>query len=274
MMNQADSPKQDKPKAEKLWLIVLLVIVSFLLGLWLWLTPSGFWGKLNAVGYSVCHQISERSFVLGEHQSPLCARCAGMYLGALATLIAHFIWGRHGKFPRLWVMLLLGVILVAFAFDGLNSAAESLPFIPSFYQTTNLTRLITGLGMGLLIGSILSPIFMQTAWVDWIRASSFDKWYRLPVLVLVLCILGFAIYSQVTVLFYIFNGLMALSVILILWLIHSTLAILFTRRANQAQNWRDLKLPALMGLAMVLVQMGLISALRYWLTGTWLPMIH
>ena len=56
----------------------------------MWLVPP--WPpleKAHLVGYAICHQIPNRSFSLGGHILPLCARCTGTYLGiaiGLATV--------------------------------------------------------------------------------------------------------------------------------------------------------------------------------------------
>ncbi len=272
-MNLENSTRQDKPKHSRAWIILLLILISLLIGLWIWFTPHGFWGKVNAVGYSVCHQMTERSFVLGDLQSPLCSRCAGMYLGALITLIAHFILGKHGKFPPFWILICLGLGLLAFAIDGLNSAAKLMLPNLSFYETTNLTRLITGLAVGLGIGSILAPIFNQTLWYDWLPKSAYEKWYRFPLLIVVLAIIGWLTYSQLPVFFYATNLLMMFGILLTLWVIHTTLSSFILKSTNKARQWRDLAVPGLMGFVMVLLQMGIISLIRYLLTGTWEP-IH
>ena len=41
-----------------------------------------------AIGHVVCHQLPIRSFHLWSASLPVCARCAGIYLGAAATAIA------------------------------------------------------------------------------------------------------------------------------------------------------------------------------------------
>jgi uncharacterized membrane protein len=58
-------------------------------------------GLVYTVGAVVCHQIPERSFHLGGHQLPVCARCLGVYAGAAVGLLA---WGlsrpsRRGRWP-------------------------------------------------------------------------------------------------------------------------------------------------------------------------------
>ena len=63
------------------WSGVVIILVGILLLVWLYLTPPGLFGKADAIGYSVCHQIDLRSFHIGERQFPLCARCTGQFLG-------------------------------------------------------------------------------------------------------------------------------------------------------------------------------------------------
>jgi hypothetical protein len=78
---------------------LLLLALSLLLFVWLALTPPGLLGKADAIGYAVCHRIAERSFLLGERAVPLCSRCSGMYLGALAGILFHLRFGRRGGLP-------------------------------------------------------------------------------------------------------------------------------------------------------------------------------
>src|SRR5436190_23467383 len=43
--------------------------------------------KLDVLGFGVCHQLVSHSFVIGGHPLPVCARCTGIYLGALVGLL-------------------------------------------------------------------------------------------------------------------------------------------------------------------------------------------
>ena len=54
---------------------------------WLLNTPAGILGKADAIGYAVCHRIGERSFHIGGRSLSLCARCTGMYLGAMVGMV-------------------------------------------------------------------------------------------------------------------------------------------------------------------------------------------
>jgi len=63
------------------------------------------------------------------------------------------------------------VLFLAFTVDGLNSFAASLNQGWALYETTNLSRLATGIGAGIVLGAVLAPLFNQTAWASWIKAS-------------------------------------------------------------------------------------------------------
>jgi hypothetical protein len=84
------------------WRWVLVGIAIALTFTWLMLTPPGLLGKADAVGYAVCHQIEARSFHIHTRPFPLCARCSGLFLGALLGLVYQAAQGRKGRMPPLW----------------------------------------------------------------------------------------------------------------------------------------------------------------------------
>lgn len=259
--------RNDRP-----WIIALSILLAVLVGIWLWVTPSGWWDKVRLLGYAVCHQIETRSFFFHDLQSPLCARCTGMYLGGLLTIVYQAFQGRKGKFPPLTVSVILGLLFIWFGVDGANSF---LHFIPGFnlgYQPSNLFRLITGTGVGLGIGAILLPLFNQTAWANWINRSFFDKWTTFPALVLLSCLLIAGVYSQQPLVLLPAMILSGLSVVILLSLLHTVLALTITGRTNRQITWKQLRLPLLVGLNLCFTQILLTSFLRYLLTGTWAPL--
>src|SRR5512140_590862 len=56
--------------------------------------PGTLLDKADRAAYAVCHRIGERSFTVAGRQLPLCARCSGTYLGALAAFIVLVLRGR------------------------------------------------------------------------------------------------------------------------------------------------------------------------------------
>ncbi len=100
-----------------------LVIIAFILVLvgWMLTTPPSFSGKTDAIGYALCHQIPERSFHIGDYQLPLCARCSGMYLGAVLGLgfqAMHF-QASFRRMPPWRVIIPLALLVLAFALMAL-----------------------------------------------------------------------------------------------------------------------------------------------------------
>jgi uncharacterized membrane protein len=84
---------------------------------------------IYAVGSVVCHQIPERSFHLLGRQLPVCARCAGIYVGsALIALAAAFGPGNR-PLARSGAKVLVLVACVptaaTLAFEWLSGVAPS-----------------------------------------------------------------------------------------------------------------------------------------------------
>jgi hypothetical protein len=81
------------------WFIPIAAILA--VGAWLYIAPEGALGKLDAIGYAVCHRIDERSFQINDRQLPLCARCTGeFYAAGVALLFQAIVSGERANFPR------------------------------------------------------------------------------------------------------------------------------------------------------------------------------
>ncbi len=225
-------------------------------------TPPGFWNKLMAVDSAVCHQDSTHSFLVYGRQMPLCARCTGMYLGALLSLAFHFRQGKLGSLPPRKVLIPLGLLFLAFALDGLNSSAASLGLRWKLYEATNLSRLITGTCAGIVIGAVLAPIFNQTAWADWIKKSSLPDSKALLVLLAAGSMIVLVVYAGPQMPRYPAAVLSVLGVLVVLCLAYTTLALIILKRENLASSWRDLLLPLLVGMLTALLQVSFFAFLR------------
>jgi len=55
------------------------------------LLPTAISACVYAVGSLVCHQLPDRSFHLGAYQLPVCARCVGIYCGAVVGAVAMMV---------------------------------------------------------------------------------------------------------------------------------------------------------------------------------------
>ena len=147
------------------WQVLVIVAFGLTMTAWLLNTPPGLLGKADAVGYAVCHRIDLRSFHLGDRQLPLCARCSGMYLGAMLGLIYQGLIGRRRTgIPNWKIILAISIFALAFIIDGLNSFLSFFPGAPGLYEPNNTIRLLTGTGVGLAIAIVLYPAFNSTVW--------------------------------------------------------------------------------------------------------------
>jgi len=251
----------------------LMVFVGWFLN-----TPPGFFGKADAVGYAVCHRIGERSFHIGSIQLPLCARCSGMYLGAVTGLVFQALIGwKRLKIPY-WSMLTLLVFFVAaFGIDGSNSylyllkqvSPGILPNIHNLHVPNNTLRLLTGSGMGLGIAIMLFPAFNQTVWADGEDNPAIPGWKTLVLLLVIQVLFDLLVLTKSPIVLYPLAIISALGVWLLLTIVYSMVWVMIMGQDNQFTKLRQLWLPLLAGLTIAMIQTAAIDALRFWLTGTW-----
>ncbi len=238
--------------------------------LWLLLTPEGALGKADAVGYAVCHRIDLRSFHLGLRQLPLCARCTGMYLGALLGLV--FFALRHpraGRYPSRSILVFLVLLALAWAFDGLNSFLSVIPGAPHLYAPDNTLRLITGTGIGLALAALIAPVFNQLAWSDWRDEPTLGSWREFGLLLLLAGGLIMLVLNDNPLVLYPLALLSVFGVLALLTSAYALITIPFLRRISSAQHWTELSLPLFVAAALALVQIGAIDLIRLAATGTW-----
>ncbi len=249
--------------------IVLLAVALLLVG-WLLNTPAGLLGKADAIGYAVCHRINLRSFYLGDRQLPLCARCSGMYLGAMLGLLYQAVLGSHraGAPPKRVLAVVAGLGL-AFAVDGVNSFASFFPRGALLYEPQNWLRLVTGTGMGIVISVALFPAFNQTVWKNWKPQPAIPDLKTLLGLLALSVILVFMVLSENPLLLYPLALISAAGVLVILSMVYSMLWLMVTRSENKYLKVPELLLPLVGGLGLALLQVVLLDVGRYLLTGTW-----
>lgn len=257
---------QNKQVVFRWALLVLAVIVT---GVWLFLTPKGILGKADAVGYAVCHQIEARTFQMGGRHLPMCARCSGLFLGAVLGLMYHLLHGRKGRMPPVWSLIIFGFLAFLWVMDGVNSFLMLLPNIPSLYQTQNWTRLVTGTGMGLAISAVLWPSFIQTMFTRWEDEPVLGSWRQVVGLLVEAAFLIGTVLVQVPYLLYPLSLISAAGVIILLTMVYSMVFVMVIKRENTNSRFRELVTPLLAGYIVAMLQIGAIDLLRYLWTGTW-----
>jgi len=269
-------PKPKRPGAVSKYLIIAAALLVFT-G-WFINTPPGLLGKADAIGYAVCHRIGERSFHIGSYQLPLCARCSGMYLGAVTGLVFQSIAGwKRLKIPHWSVIVVLAVFFIAFGIDGSNSYLYLLkqvspgffPKIPNIYIPNNTLRLLTGSGMGLDIAVLLFPAFNQTVWVDGEDKPAIKGWRTFGLLLVIQVILDLLVLTESPAVLYPLAIISVLGVWVLLTMVYGMLWVMIMGQDNRYSKIRQLWLPMLAGLTVAMIQTTGIDLLRFWLTHTW-----
>ncbi|HKZ43438.1 MAG TPA: DUF2085 domain-containing protein [Anaerolineales bacterium] len=257
-----------------------LVVFSALLVLfgWIMTTPMGFFEKADAIGFAVCHRIPERSFHIGNYQLPLCARCSGMYLGAITGLIFQAIYSKRRSGNPPWAVIIpLAILVIAFGIDGANSYlyliketyTGALTSIPNLYIPNNVLRLFTGSGMGIVISSAIFPAFNQTIWKEQNPARAIPGIKEFILLLLIIFILDLLVLTENPLVLYPLAVITSAGVLILLTMVYSILWIMLFHKENQFGRLREAWVSLLAGFTIGVLQIGLIDMLRFWLTGTW-----
>jgi hypothetical protein len=193
-----------------------------------------------------------------------------MYLGAVLGLIYQLLSGyRAAGLPSRRVTLVLIAMGLAFGVDGLNSYFHFFPNAPTLYETTNLSRLLTGTGMGLVIAAALYPSFNQAIWKTPSPNRPLRNLRHLGVLLGLAFLLDLVVLTENPIVLYPFALISAVGVILILTLVYTMVWVVFLGTEHQYQRWSELLTPALGGFGFAILQIAILDFGRYWLTGTW-----
>lgn len=221
------------------------------------------------MGYAVCHRITERSFVINGRQVPLCARCTGMYLGAILAMVVLWVSGRarHGDLPPLPLLLVFGGFVGVMGIDGLNSYAHFFPNAPHLYEPRNWLRLVTGMGTGLTMGVIVLPALAQTLWAqpDWRPSVASAR--ELFDLLLVAGTAVLLLLSNQPVILYVLAIVSTVGLLLVLAALNAVFVLIGLRRDGRATSWRETAVPLAICLLLAVAELSAISLLRWNLTG-------
>ncbi len=248
---------------------VLFAATAALLVGWLIETPAGLLGKADAIAYAICHRIAARSFTIGDRPMPLCARCTGMYLGALVGLVYQIRLGKRGGLPSHKILAVLAFFVVAFGIDGVNSYLQFFPHAPSLYTPQNWLRLLTGTGMGLGMAAMLLPVFNQTIWQNWSGEKLLSSWRQLIELLLLAALVDLAVLSGNPLLLYPLALISAATVMVLLSMIYAMVWVMLSKRENHFQSLKGLTIVLVVGFSTALSQIAVMDFARYLLTGTW-----
>ncbi len=257
------------------WLVPMAAILA--LAAWIYIAPPGLMGKLDAVGYAVCHRIDARSFHVNGEQLPLCARCTGEFNAAAVALIFQgFVSRKRNKLPKRGILAILILFFLAFGVDGSNSYlylmkqtyAGAFSSIPNLYIPNNVLRLFTGSGMGIALAAVLYPMYNQSIWHTSDEQPALN-WRQFGLLAGLVLLMDFGILTDSPFILYPVAFISTLGVLALLTMVFSIVWIMLMRQENAFDNVRQLWLPALAGLTMAFILILSIDLFRFNLTHTW-----
>ncbi len=257
------------PRGSKLWRVLTVLGALLVLGVYLFPTIAPL-DKANLIGYAICHQIPERSFHLGEHRLPLCARCTGTYLGAVVGFAAIALLGRWrgGEMLPTWMVVLMGGFVAAMGFDGLNSYLDLVIGRPLLYEPQNWLRAATGTLNGIALSMIVMPVLNVTLWKRPAPARPLrNAWELLGVLFAAGGLVAL-VQAEPAWLLYPVGLITAAAVLWMLTAVNTMILLIVFHQDGQASTWQQVAPAFLGGLVAGTIELALIGTARYLLTGT------
>jgi uncharacterized membrane protein len=269
------------------WLGVTLAVagtIAFLL-----LTPGDLLRAADYVGAAVCHRRPSHSFIVDQHQLPLCQRCSGTFPGALTGVLVQWgLWRRRRSmnFPRWFLLIPLFLFAAMWALDGVNSATSE-SYVHDLiqqwfprpagvgllgYAPQPWLRLLTGALMGMSMSVVLVPAFNQTLWADGEDTHALRNWHEMALLTAVelgMAALIYVLEPLPSILgIYAVSLYSALGVIAMFVLLGAMVFCLLLQRDGSVTSWRGAAVPLIWGAVFALSVVAFMNGTRLWLTGT------
>ena len=268
------NPQPSKFETIASWVVPIAAIAAVIA--WFVIAPEGALGKLDAIGYAVCHRIDVRSFQINDRQLPLCARCTGeFYAAGLTLLFQAFVSKRKSRLPSRGVLAVLFLFFLAFGIDGTNSyvyllkqTTGGLSQIPNLYVPNNTLRLFTGSGMGIALAAMLYPVINQTLWRTLDDRPALG-WKELGIVTVSIIVINLLILTNSPIVLYPIAYISALGTLSLLLIVFGLLWIIIMRQDNSFEHPRQLWLAFTAGLTLALLLILTIDLFRLQFTGTW-----
>ena len=205
-----------------------------------------------------CHNLPERTYVVGGHALPLCARCTGVYLGlalgllwALATPLR-----RADAVPRraLWICIAVIILFALLGFGRLYGLVE----------LGKPARALLGLYFGATLGIMIWPVVANWMGGAPLRAWDRPQWAAFLLLLALPPVVTCLVASDVPSIHRAVGGVSLLGLV-VSWLIANTLVILWVLRRHRRWDLASRLIAVALALVCFGLEVGLLRAWRnYW----------
>lgn len=239
-------------------LIVLLLALLFAPGM-------SIDSKMYAVVHGVCAQ--QHNVLLGGLQLPMCARNTGIYAGVAITVLFLLLRGREraGKLPPLPILVVLGAFVAILALDGFNSMFKDLGQW-YLYEPRNDLRTLTGLGMGVALGTLvlfIMNIALRRDVDD--QQPVLQSWWELGALLGITFLVLAAMYGNIGWMYWPIAAVAWIGITGQLYAVHLLLVATLMGYDGKITRLRQLARPATIALATTLLMLLGLSVVRFWL---------
>ena len=197
-----------------------------------------------------------------------------MYVGFLAVW-AYLVAtgrGRAKGMPPWYITLTLVLFVGVMGFDGINAFLYDLhrnvPAIPYLYEPRLQLRLATGLLTGIAFAGIMTPVVNMTLWRQDDQRPIIENWKSLGVALVIAVLLYLVNELGWGIFLYPLAIITAASVPILVGLINMVFVLSIFRKENIAVTVRDALNPFAVGVFFALIELGLLSLMRYAVLGT------
>lgn len=197
-----------------------------------------------------------------------------MYVGFIAVWVYLIAVGRGRArgMPPWYITVVLVLFVGVMGLDGVNAFLfdlhRNVPAIPYLYEPRLQLRLATGLLTGIAFAGILTPVVNMTLWRQDDDRPIIDNWKQLGVALAIAAILYIVNESGWGIFLYPLAIVTAASVPILVGLINMVFALSLFRKECTAATWRDALNPFAFGVFLALIELGLLSLMRYAVLGT------
>jgi uncharacterized membrane protein len=253
---------QRSAERQQPWLWAFLGLSAALLGGVLFVPIGSLDHRLHLIVHGVCAQA--HYLTIGSYTMPLCARNTGIYAGFLATVLYLLVLGRAraAKMPPLSITITLGLAVLIMGIDGFNSMLLDIGGF-NVYTPQNSLRVITGLGMGIAIGTFFVLMFNLSLRYDAQHEQRvLRNWPELLGMVAAAMLLYGLLFSAPEWLFYPLAIFSVLGIVGVLFTGNLFVVAMLSGFEGRVLRLKQLARPATIGLALTVGELALLAWLR------------
>ncbi|HYF63795.1 MAG TPA: DUF2085 domain-containing protein [Herpetosiphonaceae bacterium] len=251
-------PQRDERPA--LWGFLAVLLTLTLGGLLL--LPGSLAERLSWVVHGVCAK--EHTLSLGGVVLPLCQRNTGIYSGFLATVLTLALLGRGraARLPTKPILVLLGFNVAWMGLDGFNSLFLDIG-APNLYPPQPVLRILSGLAMGMSMGTMLVFAFNSTLRANPRRDQRvLGSWRDVAAVALVELALFALIQLAGPVIAYPLAIFSTLGILLVMFGVNVLVIAMVSRYEGAVTRMGQLARPGMLALVLTALEFGLLAWAR------------